>query len=432
MKLPLNDLMRDLDFSTRHRTFIQDYLYKKDPTFDYKKLHVPIGRDSRTKQIVSLDFTKSKHSFLVGKTGAGKSVLVRSIFVDRYYRTKGVPIMLTDFKPEFHTSAFPAQEKFRGDYLDNEYAEGLNLIMFYPKCFEHLIHDYKKYMSHAIKMGINPVPIAITFQNLGINEFVTLANREFTQNQMQLLNSLFMQKQHGAIKTIDEFIDKLQTTKDFEMPTIRAIQTTFNLLVKLEVISDNYKYDLRLEIEQKKFIILCLTGWDDLRKVIEYPSAFVGIFVREILELKKRGFLKKTKIQIIVDEAPQFVPADKNLSSKIEIINCLFVGRMFGVSMTLCTQTLEKIDETVFGQIQYWFLAHNISIPAATKIFKFVGLQAFSSVYDYTQSIRRKMSRMKTYKDGSRDWFLIDAENKKYRYVKTLSPLSNHREEAQA
>mgnify|MGYP001597964646 CR=1 FL=1 len=425
-----NDILDELNFSKYDKSYLQQALFPETLGRDYKKLKVPLGIDKRTKKIVYLDYNTANRCLIIGQTGSGKTLLMRSIFIDRFFLTKGISIVLTDLKPEFFCSSSPAQKKFEKNYLQYEHAKGLDVVVYYPKCFEKLIKHYDNYLSIIKKWGIIPKPIAISFENLGLNEFLTLSNRTFTESQHQFLTTIFLKKQNNEIKNLDELSQQIKTnTKDFDISTTRAIDITLKLLIGLELINDKYDFNLLDDIKNKKLIILALAGWDDIRNIIYYPASFVSLFVRKILEYKKRGLIYKEKINLIVDEAPQFVNKESNLSSKIEIVDCIKIGREFGISMTFGSQDLRNLDNPVFEQSTFILLSHDSSLELTEEIFKNIGLLAHVDSYEYKTRLRALMNRLEIYKDGSRDWLFINKERKSNKIVKTLPSLSWHREE---
>ena len=424
------ELFRELEFGQENRSFLQNSVYPQERTHKYKKLQMPLGLDTRTRKIVYLDYSSANRCRVLGMTGSGKTLLIRSIYVDRFFLSQGTSVVLSDFKPEFFVSKYPAQKKFWAQYLEDEKACGLQVVVYYPKCFEKLIINYDTYLKVFNKYNIVPQPISISFSNLGMNEFMTLANREFSDTQRQFIDTLFLKKNNGELKTLEEFLHAMRTnTKYFDNSTIRSVESTFKLLTDLEVISDKHDFNLLTNLEKKRFVILTLAGWDDIKNILYYPSSFVGLFVRKIVEFKKRGFLQKTKINLIVDEAPHFVRKDSSLSSKIEIVDCIKVGRQLGISLTFGSQDLIGLDDAVLDQSRYIIIARTVPIQTTKEIFKRIGLFAVTSQYEYETRVRRLMSRMRKYKDGGRDWLLVDKENKSYCIVKTLSPLSMHKEE---
>jgi len=407
--------------------FLEKIISPKIVRYNYEKNLVNVGIDLYKRKLFSISFSDAQRILILGKTGSGKTLLMRGIFLDRCYRSEVLPIVLTDLKPEFFSSSKPAQEKFHKKYLQDEHPEGLPLIVYYPKCFEKFIPEYENYLNIIRGFDIEPIPISISFDKLTLPDFITLIGRDLSEAQKSAIEEVFKKKSMRLIKDIDELKKEINKLEVFDQKTKKILIMNIQNLIDYHILDEKYNFDIIKDINQNKICILSLGGYVSLgeSRYFDYVSAIVAVFLREILAGKMMGKIHKTKkLVLLIDEASNFVPPEGDISSKREILKCLDLGRIYSISMVFSTQVLRRIHVSVFEQSNYIFLASNIDIDVATEVFKRTQLLPGVEVNQYKKNVLEIFSNLRRYQ-----WLVIDREMKRYNFVKPLTPLSHHLEE---
>jgi len=262
IKIPFDSFQTEIDWKGygNKESYLQSVFFPKEKKFKYRKHSVLVGRNKYNKKIIKINFSESHKILILGPTGSGKSALMRGIFVDRFFKAGGVSVVLTDLKPEYFTSIREAQEEFRKNYAKNEQPTALDVKVYYPKCFEYLISNYKSYLKLLPKFGVTPIPIALSIKDISISDFYTLVDREYTDRQKEAIEKLFRYKEGKKDVTLQDLIDYLSNTGEFDYSTMRAVKTTFESLINMEVISEKYGFDIIKDINENKFVILSLAG----------------------------------------------------------------------------------------------------------------------------------------------------------------------------
>src|SRR3990167_7455717 len=313
--------------SPRGQNYLQMTFNPRETSFTYIKHKVFIGKN-RKNEDVSLKFAESQRILLLGTSGSGKTFLTGSM-IDRAYMSGMLPIILTDLKPEYHVNVFPAKKEMQKFYMPYEKAMGLPMKIYYPRCFLHIINGFENYLKEFTELGIEAIPISITFDQLNFSDFLSLVNKEVSDAQRDLLENLFTRKQEGEIKNLEQFLLELRRSTQYDYKTIATLRNNFDNLLRIEALSNSYGFDLADIIRKKICPVLSLPGWLGLGKNRYYADAFVNLFAREVLRSKMSGAIDpEQKLLIVVDEAARFL----NL---VDIQDLIDTGRSYGISFLL-------------------------------------------------------------------------------------------------
>ncbi len=402
----------------------QNYLQKQftpiDARFTYVRHKVYIGVNRKNEKI-SLKFNESHRLLVLGGSGYGKTWQTRAI-IDRAYQSDVVPIILTDLKPEYSTSVFPALRDRQKFYFPEERAQGMPMKTYYPRCFLYIIGNFGEYLRRFEELGVHPVPISMSFDQMNITDFYSLLDKDLTDAQRDLLESLFNRKQDGQIRTLEQFILELKQNTKYDQKTAQTLMNMIENLVHIEALSDKYGFNVADDINCKVVPVMSLPGWLSLGRNRHYADAFVNLFAREILRGKMSGVIPASvKLLIVVDEARRFL----GLSDIKDLID---TGRSYGISFLISSQSSLHIPPEVMQQCRFVFLPKGHDIDDANLVFKTKGIYPGEMVWHKTR-VSKRMKALKRYKDGTREWLFMDGYVRKTEIVRTLSPLSRHLEE---
>lgn len=416
--------LSDIDIPPiRHRGYLQELFFHKDKVATYAKNRVALGRDKKGNRIV-IDFSRSIGVLIIGARGSGKSFLIRGI-MDRAHKANILPVISTDLKPEYHSSREPVQEEFEQFIDENEQGEPLPLKIYYPKFLEHFTRTKQK---------IEYSPIQLSFENTTLFDFLTIIGKTISDAQLTALEMAFKLKEQRKIRSFEELLKYIEKSKDIDAKTIRALRAAINNLLGYEVFGEVYDFNLIECINNNCVPILNLYGWMSLGQFAQIPAAYVALFIRNILTAKQQKQIKPSKkIIVVVDEAPRFVPATEssNLSSRKEILDCLDLGRSYGISMIFSTQSTSRIPISIIEQCRYVLLPYNIDLESMVDIFKRKGIEFGASIITFRHELTKIRNKMKLHDNGSRDWMIIDTEMKTYKIFAPFAPLSAHLTESE-
>ena len=148
------------------------------------------------------------------------------------------------------------------------------------------------------------------------------------------------------------------------------------------------------------------------------------MFTKKIINAMRNGEIKG-KMLLKYDESPKFYPKNQNISSKLTIDWGIDVTRTWGVSFMLAAQDLRDLPDKAFSQAKYVFLPYNIQFDLFKEILKKLGM--IGRYDDSTlERYRRMKNEAKLYKDGARDWLLVDMDKERITRFIPARPLSNH------
>jgi hypothetical protein len=151
----------------------------------------------------------------------------------------------------------------------------------------------------------------------------------------------------------------------------------------------------------------------------------VGLAIKNLIMSKKNN----DKLLLVLEKAHLFCPKIETNFSKEMILDALDFGRVNGLGFISCTCDFRRVSEQLFKQSSYVCFAHNTSLSDAVDILKEKAPYEYDFPTSFSVDVANRIGQMRIYKDGTRDWLMIDVDKKDNFIFKPLAPLSHFRTE---
>lgn len=400
--------------------------FKVDHTVHYElgRLNVGYIYKSRDEHFF-FNLSKSRKIWMAGPTGAGKTFATRSI-MDKFYAAGGAVAVLTDIKPEYHTSKQPVQEELRGYMRPFSKPTGLPVVSYYPLFLQKLTG--RSYPDSKT--------CQIAIQDLTISDLITMLNLSeemLTPSKRVALENSFFKFQHGEISTMEEFIGDIENSEDIGKSTAKSLTGILKNIVELGVIGDQFDVpDFANDICRNRIPILNLSGFEELGAYSHYVSAYVAVILRRLVAAKKTGTIPKSKhLLIILDEVNKFCPKTGNSSSKNEIMIALDLTRSDKISIIFGSQDRKRIPDNIFAQCSICILPIGVGVEEAKAVVREKAPYEYTNPNTFVVYIADMVGSMRIQKDGSRPYWVIDSQRKINELVVFWGPESHHKSEGE-
>jgi len=428
-----------------NESVITDMVRFQKPEIKYSMSAIPIGRIRKSLKPHVIDLSHSKRILILGMTGSGKSVLCGSI-MDRFKKSGGL-LSIFDLKGEYIVKSVPLKDKFSDKYITNANGEKVRTYLFNeetPQGFE-LKSYYPVFLKNIMAGSTLKDKNRPLFENESLCQFgmesltktdfftffETITNRN--SSYFEYLEELWLGIERDSLSTWEDIVSFIEDHDVFSKSTRKNLIRNLTILKDNEVLGNAYDPpDLITDLKENRIGILNLKGIINLPVTTNPALVYVNILLRKIYNSKVIGDVSTKKHNLIfVDEVNKFVPRLGSNPSKDEFLKLLDLVRSEHISMMYSTQDWRRIPETLIKQADYVFLPFNIDLDDLAEIVKLV----LPSEYHTPQTFKTKMSHlqsmMKIYKDGRRDWLMIDKINKKRVFFTPVLPLSYFLEEGE-
>ena len=423
-------LVEDLKYVkyTENPYYRKNYLVKAKRKLAPPKNKILLGIDQRGKKFY-LDIKEVQRILLLGKTGCGKSFLLRRIMSQLYFKGYA-PVILVDVKDEFKYSLFPVQE----EYLESpglppeEKPHTLPMKIYRPTFFKE-----RKLASHNLAGSVK-------LSDLTLNDLNTLLGTdEMSLVQRELVGAIARKIQNEELNSFEE-IDKFIIDKNnslfvgLNVAQRKAIQIKFRMLKDKDFCRDDYAIDLVGDISEGKIPVLNMKNFEMLGARNGLPQAMVAIWLRQ-LKIAKSNSEIEPLLWIFIDELARFAPATGEPTSKKEIMEAVDVTRGFGINFIFGAQRLSNIATNIAPQCRYILLPYNAEIPDIIKAFETYGIApALRKGYDdwgeeikknWSHLTKQEIARAVKKRMGKYDWLVLDTDKaSEIEYIDDLSIVS--------
>ena len=395
----------------------------------YNLGRVSIGYYSGERREYSINFKKSKRILILGSTRSGKSVLTSTI-MDRFLKAGGL-VSVFDFKGEYVKKYLPLQDAFakRVDkegnplfLLEREKPQGFPVTAYYPALLQKLTHK---------KLGENERLFQFGLDSITKSDFMTLFNNYTNRNSAyyDILDSLWediQKRELYSYEDIKNFFDSPDAS-DYKKITKKVLLKSLKLLEDNYVLGSMYdSLDIVDDLKNKKFSVIDLQGMGEYSNMNNPISVYVAILLRHIYNGKVMGLINKSwSNMVVIDEVNKYVPRGGNPSSKQEFQKFLDLSASEKISIVYSTQDYKRVPDTLVKQASLVFISYTTNLEELSDIMQVL----LPEEYGVPQTFKSRMSdiagELKKYKDGKRDWLVINKESKKHDIITPIMPLSH-------
>jgi len=399
----------------------------------YTLSSVPIGCYKDDGSECVLNFSNSKRILILGSTGAGKTVLSSGI-IDRF-KLAGGEVSIFDLKGEYTKKNAPLQAKFSKQVrfdkergfdvpkylLLDEKPQGLSIKSYYPAFLQKLTRK---------KLDDTEVLAQFNLHSISKPDFLTLFENLTSSNSryFDVLDALWTditERELYSWEAIRDFFDS--EASDYPSLQKRILLKYLKILRDNLVLGDTYENpDLISPINEGTVGILDLQGMTNYTTANSPALVYVAITLRKIYNAKVNSHInKRIHNLIMVDEINRFCPRMGNPSSKKEFLQVLDLSRSERISLLYSSQDYKRIPETLINQADYVFVSYKMGLDPMAELIRMVLPSEYGVPQTFKTKVARLQGRLQKYRDGRRDWLIIDRNNKVWDIIIPAMPLTH-------
>lgn len=419
--------------SSEHSVTSMNFYEEDEKVYSMNNLQIGYLKDGGG--LFSLSLNRSKRILIIGSSGSGKTVLSNTI-IDRFIKAGGAASVF-DVKGEYVQKYKPLPKEYAEKttmvdgvetpqfLLPGEQAQGFPLQSYYPIFLNNL---YKSSTGKDKKLHDNEKFCQIGMGELTKADFLTFFDtltKDYAR-YFDILDELWTTIEKNDLYSWEEIIDAVGEMESLAGMSSKVIIRSIGILKENEILGDMYDDpDLVGCIQNGKIGILNLQGLLDLPSAVSPALVYVNIMLRRIYNSKVRGIVNKKVHNLIhVDEINKLIPREGDTPSKREFLKMLDLVRSEHISMMYSTQDWKRIPITLIEQADYIFIPYNTTLENLVEIIKSV----LPNEYSVPQTFKSKMAyiqgTMHKYRDGKRDWIVVDRGNKIRTFIVPMLPLS--------
>lgn len=382
---------------------------------EYKISAIPLGIEKYTGNILTLNMKKSADMCIIGKKGGGKSVIMSGL-MDRAFLS-GAGIFNIDLKGEYVNKYMPLQKSMQKFLLKTEQPRGIDINSYYPLFFSMSTRYSPSERESYFQFSLSDISkedlltmLAVKMEDKSIIDFFTLyfdKIREADSNE-DVLEIIRSGEEKFSVRTIDVIIRKME-----------------NLFKSKVIGTESEPVDPVEDINNGIFFNLNLKGFLDLKSFNDPASAYIAVLMRSIYRAKVFKRIQSNKHVIIgMDECNKYVPKSGETSAKQVALDIIDLARSEKISLWYSTQDHTRIPPTMLEQARYVMIPFGMNLDEASDILR----QVLPGRYDrftFKSKVSRWLREMKAYKDGRRDWMIVDRKKQDFQYVIPFVPVSN-------
>lgn len=393
--------------------------FQKEEYIEYNPKNIPIGL-SPEGEIVSMDFSKPKHTLIIAKTGSGKSVIEQAMITRAYMA--GIPsIVMSDTKGEYIQMNKPLQSKYYHFLMKDSYGNRVEQPQPMP------LHSY--YSAFLQKETGRSFPTCDLMQfplnELKLSEIYTLLGEDDPSDYLKLtLNEIWEKVTAGDVNSFNQFKDEVMKMNDITEKQKNKIISMIKNLFTNQTIGDDFEpISFADDINNNLIPVLNLAGYDSSGSVagINYAKTILSIALRRFrAEKESEKIPMNTHVMLHIDELKRLASKDSSSPAKEVIIDSIETIRSWNVSMVFSSQNL-RIPDEIIKNVRYIIIAGTHDFDELLTIVK----SKMPSLFTNHQTLRSDMAEL--FGDLKRHWFIIfDTELQEFQIVKSFMPLSYH------
>lgn len=412
-------------YNTGTDSYLSNLFFKTESQVSYtNKVHIGWQDYPKKEEEYSISFKDSKKLLILGGSGSGKTFTSRAI-VSRAHSAGIDPLILTDIKPEFFTCSRPVQQKFRHLLFPKETPIGIPIKFYYPYCL-YKQTGFKNSQQEIFQFKMN---------SINPYDMLTFINYEKLSESVKAeLEDIVRLMEHYKFQNADElvlFIEKREMSTMVKTFLVKAIKN----LKGMGVFGEKYEpLNLQNDINNHVMPVMNLFGWQrtDFKK---YISLYLAIIIRDLLTSVQMKKIKHKHLLIVEDEAHSFVPRDsKSIATSLvrsETLNALRMGRSEKISFIFVSQSPLSIAEEVLDLVDYIFVPKTFPLNQFKELVKNYISSMYDFPYDFGPRMASQISSLRQFKDGAREWMVLEKQAGEMEKVTIAAPLCHHRLEGE-
>ena len=371
---------------------------------------VPLGMYSGSDEIFYLDLSKSAHILIIGRTGSGKTTLINGL-IDRSYQS-GAKIFNTDLKGECVRKFEPLQEALRKFILKSETPVGVDIMNFYPLFFSKMTN---------YRLSKREQFFQFSFRDITKEDFITILSTEH-DNIISFFDSVWYKIE--SAESDDEILETIRKS-NIHSVTKKNLMRKMENIIKDKVLGDETESPNIIELLNNDVIFnLNIKGFLGFANLSNPASAYIAVLLRKIYNAKLFGEIKHNDhVVLCLDEVNKYSPKIGGSSAKKVIMDLLDLARSEKISLWFSTQNYTKVPSTFIDQARYIFIPYGNKLDDTAEVFRQT-LPGEYERYSFKGKVADILSGMRKYKDGRRDFVVIDRQEQTYDYVIPFCPLS--------
>ncbi len=412
------------------KTFIAKQLYKTKKQITYTN-KIPVGAynysmlDGFGDEHFYINFSTPVRILILGASGSGKSWLARSI-ISRAYFANILPIIMTDIAPEYITSIYPLQEKYKKFLIKGEESKTLPMKMFYPY-FLYKEVKFESSLQQIFQYNISSILPTDLFAFVDYESF-GLGGRLELENLIARMG-----KGKEKFESIDDLLNFVNRREDISTLTKRLLLKSLANLKISGVFGNDYPpLDIINLINNNVVVDINLFGWQRL-EFKKYVAVYLSLILRDIITAKQLKKIGNKKLVLLFEELHEFAPKKPTKWQEVikrEIETAVFTGRKEDISFIFITQSPETISPSVIEQCNYIFIPRGFERSKVMQIVKEIAPSQYSTPYNFGIEITNLMGSLKQWKDGAREWLVLERGRGIFKIV-PFAPLNHHKEEGE-
>lgn len=440
--------MRDMFTGETEFVFMQERMGCKRPIVTqlkevekhervYQLNRVPFGVYKDTNEEVNINFTSSKRILVLGTSGAGKTVLSSAI-MDRFAKSGG-SLSIFDLKGEYTQKDKPLQDKYTGVSVDKydgeipkyllpgEIPQGFKIKSYYPAFMHKLTNK---------KLASNEKLIQFNFRSIGKMDFFTLFESFTTNNprNFDVLEALWEDIHKEELYSWEALREFLKSDEsDYDRLKKKLLSRYFKILEDNMILGDTYDSPTMIDDINDGYVsILDLQGMTNYAVVNSPVLVYVAVLLRQNYNAKVNNLIsRRVHNLIMIDEINKYVPKLGAPSSKEEFLKILDLSRSERISLMYCAQDYTRIPETLINQTNYVFISYKVGLDELADLIKMLLPQEYDNPHTFKTKIAHIQGMLKKYRNGKRDWLMIDRDQKTWDIIIPCMPLTYLSEEGE-
>lgn len=335
--------------------------YGKNATIFLGKHYVTMERAKSLANPMLLDVARPHVILVCGKRGSGKSYTLGVMAEGLLHLEKGIKenisCIIFDTMGIYWTMKYP---NYRDDTLLQEWdmeAKNLEPVIFVPK---KMFSDYQRKSIPVDKeFSINPA-------ELDPSEWCALFGIELNSDAGVLIEEVVLDLKEGAESfSVQDIVNKIQETQSFPTDVKQLLVSRFRSINKWGVFSEGGTSITELA-QPGQVTVLDLSAFSNMPENMTIKSLVIGFISRKILQKRlmarkleeieqiQRGSTRPEKqeplVWMLIDEAHEFLPKERDTLATLPLIQLLREGRQPGISLIMATQQPGKIHTDALTQ----------------------------------------------------------------------------------
>jgi hypothetical protein len=152
-------------------------------------------------------------------------------------------------------------------------------------------------------------------------------------------------------------------------------------------------------------------------------AAYIAILLRDLYNAKAFGKISRKKHVIVcLDEVNKYCDRLKSSSSREMILKLIDLSASERMSIWSSSQDHKRIPIQLIEQSRYVLLPQRTPLPRAKEILEMVIPEQYES-HTFKSKVAEWLSELQTYKNGARDWLLVDRRTGKREVIIPFVPV---------